>query len=108
MLKLRSWSSLRRKLFKFDQSACDKTANIEGKEISLEPMRPGRKVKSIVSFDKNLLKLMSCPLSGEELSFDEDRNVLVSKAIGMTFPINSAGMPLILCKWAIPLDNLAK
>lgn len=81
---------------------------INSDTISLSPFVPGTSAKAIISFDKSLLEVLACPLSGNELVFDEKRNVLVSEAIGMAFPINSAGIPLLLSKWTIPLEDLDK
>lgn len=105
MFKARSLVSFRRNLFNFDSSEVDKYVTINSKIVLLEAMQRGNTAKSIIPFDKDLLNVLSCPLSGDVLEFDETRNILISKAIGMAFPINLAGMPLLLNKWAIPLED---
>ena len=105
LLSRRTFTTLRKKLFKFDSVGFDECVTLNSKRILLDSIHPGTTAKAIVPFDKGLLKALSCPLSGEELEFDEARNVLISKAIEMAFPINSAGIPLLLSRWAIPLED---
>lgn len=48
------------------------------------------------------VKLVCCPISGGELSYDEKRNVLVSKSAKLEFPIVD-GIPLLLESEAKPI-----
>ena len=71
--------------------------------VPLEAQEIGSFGPSIIPFDEKLLEILACPISGEPLKFDRGRNLLVSEATGYAFPINKAGMPIFLKKWAIKL-----
>lgn len=97
---------LRRKVFKFEKVLLDESVNICGKKLKLEPTIEGTTIhKPQIEFNRDLLKVLACPLTGKSLEYDHERNVLISKEINFMFPINTAGMPLLLSKWAIPLDE---
>lgn len=70
-------------------------------EMPLEVHPIGTTGPSLIPFNRELLEVLACPISGDQLIFDEERNVLVSERIGVSFPINKAGMPVFLKKWAI-------
>lgn len=93
-------------MFKFEKVLLDEAVNICGKNVKLETAIEGKIVKKpVIEFNRDLLKVLACPLTGKPLEYDHERNVLISKEIGFIFPINAAGMPLLLQKWAIPLDE---
>lgn len=103
--------SKRRESFKFEPLEydtkvtvhCDSTGPVE---IPLESHPIGMHGPSLIPFDEALLEALACPISGNDLKFDRERNVLVSEDVGLAFPINNAGMPVFLRKWAIPLEAL--
>lgn len=103
----------RREMFEFSSSKIenDKSVTIRTEtgpvEVPLE-MHPlgGFGQPSLIPFNEKLLEELVCPLTGGALEFDRERNVLVSREGGVAFPINAAGWPLFLKKWAIPLDKL--
>lgn len=99
--------SMRRKAFGFEKSNYDETVELPSPSgpvtIPLEAQEIGSFCPSIIPFNEALLDILACPISGEELKFDRDRNILVSEATGYAFPINKAGIPIFLKKWAIKL-----
>lgn len=104
--RLFSGISKRRELFQFEPLEYDTKVNVHSDamgtvEIPLESHPMGMHGPSLIPFDETLLEALACPISGCELKFDRERNVLVSEEAGVAFPINSAGMPLFLKKWAI-------
>ncbi|WP_373083800.1 Trm112 family protein [Sneathiella sp.] len=54
--------------------------------------------------DPKLLEILVCPLTKETLSYDRDRNELVSKAAGLAYPIRN-GIPIMLVDEARELDE---
>ncbi len=56
--------------------------------------------------DPKLLELLVCPLSKQPLSYDRERQELVSKAAGLAFPIRD-GIPIMLIDEARKLDEPA-
>jgi uncharacterized protein YbaR (Trm112 family) len=42
-----------------------------------------------------LIKLITCPVSGGKLDYDSTRNVLISKDAGLEYPVID-GIPLLL------------
>ena len=112
-LMRRPFSSLskRRALFQFEALEYDDKVAVHSDsmgtvEIPLESHPIGTYSPSRIPFDEKLLEVLACPISGCELKFDRKRNILVSEAAGVAFPINNAGMPLFLKKWAIFLEDL--
>ena len=99
--------SSRRAAFQFDKLNYDKTVDLPGPnglvEVPLEAHEIGTYGPSLIPFNEKLLEVLACPISGEPLKFDRDRNLLISEATGYAFPINKAGMPIFLKKWAIKL-----
>lgn len=53
--------------------------------------------------DPRLLELLVCPLTKTTLSYDKDRQELISKAAGLAFPIRN-GVPLMTADAARRLD----
>lgn len=49
----------------------------------------------IDTFDRRMLEALVCPRSQEPLSFDAERQELVSKKAGLAFPIRN-GIPVML------------
>ncbi len=111
MRLLRFLSSRRRAVFdfeplgfeKFDKSVTLKNTKDEPIEFLLEahPIGSGGSA-SLVPFNEALLEDLACPITGAALKYDSERNLLVSEAAKLAFPINKAGMPIFLKKWAIP------
>lgn len=48
-----------------------------------------------MNLSAELLKLITCPVSGDNLEYDSDRNVLISKKAGLEYPVVN-GIPLLL------------
>lgn len=42
-----------------------------------------------------LLEIITCPISGGKLVYDEEKSLLVSKSIGVAYPVID-GIPLLL------------
>jgi len=53
--------------------------------------------------DRRMLEALVCPLTHETLSYDAERQELVSKAAKLAFPIRG-GIPVMLVDEARPLD----
>lgn len=99
--------SSRRKAFGFEKLNYEETVELPSPSgpvtVPLEAQEIGSSGPSLIPFDETLLEILACPISGEPLKFDRDRNLLISEATGYAFPINKAGMPIFLKKWAIKL-----
>jgi uncharacterized protein YbaR (Trm112 family) len=54
-------------------------------------------------FDRRMLEALVCPVSHAVLSYDADRQELVSRAASLAFPIRD-GIPIMLVSEARPLD----
>ena len=57
-----------------------------------------KKTKSDISFEQNfnkLLKILVCPKTGSKLSFDKEKNELVSKKGKLAYPIRD-NIPILL------------
>ena len=54
--------------------------------------------------DPKLLELLVCPLSKQALTYDRERQELVSKTAGLAFPIRD-GIPIMLIDEARKLDE---
>lgn len=50
---------------------------------------------SQVAFDRRMLEVLVCPQTQTTLSYDADKQELVSKAAGLAFPIRN-GIPIML------------
>ncbi|MEN9409878.1 MAG: hypothetical protein RL216_1852 [Pseudomonadota bacterium] len=54
-------------------------------------------------FDRRMLEALVCPVTQAMLTFDPERQELVSKAAHLAFPIRD-GIPIMLVGEARPLD----
>jgi len=53
--------------------------------------------------DPRLLEILVCPVTRDTLSYDADRQELISKAAKLAYPIRD-GVPIMLPEEARPLD----
>jgi hypothetical protein len=51
-----------------------------------------------------LLRLLSCPVSGNALEYDRTRNVLISRKAGLEYPVID-GIPMLLTSEAKKINN---
>jgi uncharacterized protein len=56
------------------------------------------------SCDPKLLELLVCPVTKMRLSYDAERQELVSKAAGLAYPIRD-GIPIMLVEEARDINN---
>ncbi|HUH09912.1 MAG TPA: Trm112 family protein [Brevundimonas sp.] len=56
-----------------------------------------------VSVDPRLLEVLVCPVTRGRLTYDRERNELVSAGAKLAFPIRD-GVPIMLVEDARPLD----
>lgn len=56
-----------------------------------------------VTFDRRMLEALICPRSQTRLSYDSERQELVSKAANLAYPIRN-GIPVMLVDEARNLD----
>ncbi|MGJ8585715.1 MAG: Trm112 family protein [Marinosulfonomonas sp.] len=54
-------------------------------------------------FDRRMLEALVCPFSQATLSYDAEKNELVSQQAGVAFPIRN-GIPVLLADEARKLD----
>lgn len=54
-------------------------------------------------FDRRMLEALVCPLTQTTLSYDAEKQELVSKSAGLAFPIRN-GIPVMLIDEARTLD----
>lgn len=59
---------------------------------------------SAARIDPKLLEILVCPETRTPLIYDEKRQLLISKAAGLAYPIRD-GIPVMLAEAAIPLDD---
>ncbi len=59
--------------------------------------------EKIKYFDPKLLELLVCPVTRNKLEFDKKRQELVSRSIGLAFPIRN-GIPILLTDEARRLE----
>lgn len=57
----------------------------------------------VASFDRRMLEALVCPLTAAPLSYDPERQELVSKTAHLAFPIRE-GIPVMLVDAARPLE----
>ncbi|MCX7565656.1 Trm112 family protein [Sulfitobacter sp. F26169L] len=50
---------------------------------------------TVVTFDRRMLEALICPRSQQTLSYDAERQELVSKSAGLAYPIRN-GIPVML------------
>lgn len=62
--------------------------------------------KRSAAVDPKLLEILVCPVTKRPLSYDRERQELVSDAAGLAFPIR-AGVPIMLVEEARRLDENA-
>lgn len=98
----------RRELFEFVPAVLDESVQVTTEngpvEVALEVHPIGTYGPSIVPFNESILPSLACPITGDPLIYDSPRNILISPQIQIAFPINKAGMPIFLKRWAIQLD----
>ena len=58
----------------------------------------------IIGIDPKMLDLLVCPLTKGTLSYDRNRNELISKSANLAFPIRD-GIPILLPSEARVLEN---
>lgn len=58
---------------------------------------------TVVHFDRRMLEALICPRSQQTLSYDAERQELVSKTAGLAYPIRN-GIPVMLIDEARVLD----
>ncbi len=56
-----------------------------------------------VSVDPRLLEVLVCPVTRGRLTYDRERNELISAGAKLAFPIRD-GVPILLAEDARPLD----
>ncbi|ALI55870.1 Trm112 family protein [Celeribacter marinus] len=61
-------------------------------------------VEQSTHFDRRMLEALVCPETHTGLSYDAERQELVSKAAGLAFPIRN-GIPIMLISEARSLDD---
>jgi uncharacterized protein YbaR (Trm112 family) len=57
-----------------------------------------------VEIDPKLLELLVCPVTKQALTYDREKQELVSKAAGLAFPIRD-GIPIMLVDEARKLEE---
>ena len=55
------------------------------------------------SFDRRMLEVIVCPETRAQLTYDAEREELISKAAHLAFPIRN-GIPIMLIDEAQPID----
>lgn len=63
----------------------------------------GQGAAEAVAFDRRMLEALVCPVSQSVLSYDADRQELVSEPAGLAYPIRD-GIPVMLVDEARRLD----
>ncbi|KIN63137.1 hypothetical protein Z946_2000 [Sulfitobacter noctilucicola] len=58
---------------------------------------------TVVQFDRRMLEALVCPRTQTRLSYDADKQELVSKAASLAYPIRN-GIPVMLIDEARKLD----
>ena len=58
---------------------------------------------TVVAFDRRMLEALICPRTQTTLSYDAEKQELVSKAAGLAFPIRN-GIPVMLIDEARVLE----
>lgn len=59
---------------------------------------------SDVQFDRRMLEALVCPQTQSRLSYDAEKQELVSKAAGLAFPIRN-GIPIMLIDEAREIED---
>lgn len=55
--------------------------------------------------DRRLLELLVCPATRATLEYDDARQILISRAAGLAYPIRN-GIPIMLTEEATPLETV--
>ena len=58
---------------------------------------------ALISFDRRMLEALVCPLTHAPLSYDAERQELVSRSANLAFPIRG-GIPIMLVDEAREID----
>lgn len=58
---------------------------------------------SVTQIDRRMLEALVCPVTQAVLTYDADRNELISRAANLAFPIR-AGIPIMLVAEARALE----
>ena len=56
-----------------------------------------------MKFNKELLKIIVCPLSKEKLIYNEENNCLTARTSGLAYPIKK-GIPIMIIEEAQKID----
>ena len=56
-----------------------------------------------MKFNKEILKIIVCPLSKEKLIYDEENNRLIAKTSNLAYPIKK-GIPIMIVEEAKKID----
>ena len=56
-----------------------------------------------MKFNKELLRIIVCPLSKEKLIYDEENNYLIAKKSKLAYPIRN-GIPIMIAEEAKEID----
>ena len=54
-----------------------------------------RSINTLKKFDKNLLKMIVCPVSKKSMKLNSKKNELISKDSGLAYPIVD-GIPILI------------
>ena len=54
-----------------------------------------RSINTLKKFDKNLLKIIVCPVSKKSMKLNSKKNELISKDSGLAYPIID-GIPILI------------
>ena len=57
-----------------------------------------------VSLNKDLLRLLVCPVTGGKLYYDQKNNLVISESAKLSFPVRQ-GVPILVRSEARPLIN---
>ena len=58
---------------------------------------------TVVEFDRRMLEALICPRSQQTLRYDAEQQELISKSVGLAYPIRN-GIPVMLIDEARVLD----
>jgi uncharacterized protein YbaR (Trm112 family) len=58
----------------------------------------------MAEIDPRLLEVLVCPLTKTALRYDRDKQLLVSKAAGLAYPIRD-GVPIMVAEEAIEIES---
>ena len=57
-----------------------------------------------VSINKDLMRLLVCPVTGGKLYYDQKNNLIISESAKLSFPVRQ-GVPILVRSEARPLVN---